>query len=121
MGQDKREIPRQAMLQTPEKQGSSNDNLMGIHSGPSPTGEKLSQILNGGGQGSFTDGSRGNSRDKQPVNFDLNSQGRAGSTGSRGVNQNMSMGSIGSMNLSTQGAGYQSDGAASAKSGVGVK
>lgn len=51
MGQDKREIPRQALIsnnamQTPEKYNAQNDSIG--HSGPSPTGEKLSQILSGG-------------------------------------------------------------------------
>jgi hypothetical protein len=50
MGQDKREIPRQSnslgnLMQTPEKTYNSNENYG--QSGPSPTGEKLSQILSG--------------------------------------------------------------------------
>jgi hypothetical protein len=96
MGQDKREIPRQNsnLMQTPEKMGS-NDNLI---SGPSPKGEMLSQILSGG--------LNENRSSRETINFDLNSQGagsRAGSTGSR--QHNVSVGSVGSMNVSNTGYG----------------
>ena len=51
MGQDKREIPRQGsvglLMQTPEK--GNGVGAMNDLSGPSPTGEKLQQILSGGG------------------------------------------------------------------------
>lgn len=53
MGQDKREIPRQSnpntnIMQTPEKSGyAANDIFANQNSGPSPTAEKLSQILSG--------------------------------------------------------------------------
>jgi hypothetical protein len=53
MGQDKREIPRQSnpnsnIMQTPEKSGfAHNDMFSNQNSLPSPTAEKLSQILSG--------------------------------------------------------------------------
>ena len=54
MGQDKREIPRQgslgAVLQTPEKVVQHAD--FG-NSRPSPTAEKLSNILNNGGSSNY--------------------------------------------------------------------
>lgn len=55
MGQDKREIPRQSnisnSMMTPEKMDAKNDFMM--NSGPSPTGERLSQILSGGSSSNF--------------------------------------------------------------------
>ena len=52
MGQDKREIPRQSnplnnQMQTPEKFNSYGNEIM-IHNVPSPTADKLSQILSCG-------------------------------------------------------------------------
>ena len=96
MGQDKREIPRQGsanLMQTPEKGMSQND-LMGS-SGPSPTGEKLSQILSGGGMGNLSNdnrnrefgsqkGSIGSGLGNYPSGFE--GQGRAVSAGARSNN-----------------------------------
>jgi hypothetical protein len=95
MGQDKREIPRQSsglsnLMQTPEKNTYGSNELVG-NSGPSPTGEKLSQILSGG---SFEQHAqqRNNplrySQEAQPKNgqnnsFDSFNNLRGGSNGSR--------------------------------------
>lgn len=107
MGQDKREIPRQGsnIMQTPEKVLHTDFG----NSRPSPTAEKLSNILNNGPQNNYAAGYDLNQNKVGNGISNFNAGSRDGSLGNRSVG-NMSHGSVGSMNVSAGGYGSDASG-----------